>query len=75
MSKISCSDESSCLLTVQGDLYVWGRNTNGMFDSEKGIFAMDAPILRPVLIPGIKVKNMSLGSRSLMLQNYSFSLF
>ena len=50
VKKICCSDESSCLVTVQGDLYVWGRNTSGMFDSEFGIFAMDEPILKPTLV-------------------------
>ena len=34
VTKISCSDESSCLMTSNGDLYVWGRNTGGMFDTE-----------------------------------------
>jgi alpha-tubulin suppressor-like RCC1 family protein len=49
--KISCSEESSCLLTSNGDLYVWGRNTEGMFDSnEGGIFAMDQPIDKPTLV-------------------------
>ena len=53
--KISCSDESSCLITSNGDLYVWGRNTSGMFDSETGMFALDQPILKPTLIKGLKV--------------------
>ena len=39
--EICCSDESSCLLTNNGDLYVWGRNTNGMFDGDFFQFALD----------------------------------
>jgi alpha-tubulin suppressor-like RCC1 family protein len=39
--KMACSEESSGLLTSNGDLYVWGRNTEGMFDGEGGMFAMD----------------------------------
>ena len=41
ITKISCTDESSSLLTSNGDLFVWGRNTDGMFDGEHGMFAMD----------------------------------
>ena len=50
--KISCSDESSSLLTKNGDLYVWGRNTDGMFDGEHGMFALDEPISKPTLMEG-----------------------
>ena len=32
--KISCSEESSSVVTSNGDFFVWGRNTEGMFDSE-----------------------------------------
>ena len=32
--QISCSDESSSLLTSNGDMYVWGRNTDGMFNHD-----------------------------------------
>ena len=39
--KITCSDESSCVLTATGDVYVWGWNAEGMFDTEYGIFAHD----------------------------------
>ena len=66
--KISCSDESSSLLSSNGDLYVWGRNTEGMFDGEHGMFALDEPISKPTLIKGPKIQNMSLGPKSLILQ-------
>lgn len=66
--KISCSEESSSLLTTNGDLYVWGRNTEGMFDSEQGgMFALDEPIKKPTLVKGLKIQNMSLGPRSMIL--------
>lgn len=32
--KIACSDESSSVLTSNGDFYVWGRNSDGMFDTD-----------------------------------------
>lgn len=41
ITQISCSEESSSVVTSNGDLFVWGRNTEGMFDSEAGIFALD----------------------------------
>jgi len=66
--KISCSDESSSVVTSNGDFYVWGRNTDGMFDSEAGSFARDQPLPRPTLIKGLKVEAMSLGSKALILQ-------
>ena len=48
ITKISCSEESSSCLTNNGDLYFWGRNTDGMFDSEfGGHFALDQPITKP----------------------------
>jgi alpha-tubulin suppressor-like RCC1 family protein len=49
--KLSCSEESSSFLTTNGDLYVWGRNTGGMFDSEEnGIFALDQAFVEPTLV-------------------------
>ena len=39
-----------------------------MFDTEKGIFALDQPILRPTLIGGLKLQNVSLGPKSMILQ-------
>jgi len=68
ITKISCSEESSSVATSNGDLFVWGRNTEGMFDSEAGMFALDQPLERPTLIKGLKVERMSLGPKALVLQ-------
>jgi len=54
--KITCTDESSCVLTAPGDVYVWGRNAEGMFDTEYGIFALDQAIEKPTLLKGMKAK-------------------
>ena len=32
ITQLRCSDGSSCALTTNGDLYVWGKNTCGMFN-------------------------------------------
>ena len=50
VTKISCSEESSSCLTSNGDLYVWGRNTESMFDGEAGMFATDESITKPTLV-------------------------
>jgi len=63
--KISCTDESSSLLTTNGDLYVWGRNAQGMFDGEHGIFALDEPVSKPALVSII----------SYLINSYSSLLF
>ena len=55
-------------MTSNGDLFVWGRNTEGMFDSEAGIFALDQSLEKPTLLKGIKVSKVSLGPKALLLQ-------
>ena len=42
-------------MTNNGDLYVWGRNTANMFDSDQGMFALDQSIVKPTLIGGLKL--------------------
>ena len=84
VTKMSCSEESSSCLTSNGDLYIWGRNTDNMFDGEGGMFATDDSIMKPTLVsifqiyifyifpllqlPGLKVLNMSMGPKSLIIQ-------
>lgn len=41
-----------------------------MFDSEAGMFALDEHIVKPTLINGLKVNNMSLGPKSLLIQRF-----
>ena len=55
-------------MNSQGDLFVWGRNTNGMFDGEAGLFALDQHIAKPTLISGLKVKHVSLGPKCMLVQ-------
>lgn len=52
---------------MSGELFVWGRNTEGIFDSESGIFALDQSLEKPTLLKGFDVNKISLGSKSLII--------
>ena len=65
--KIFCSEESSSVITFNGDFFVWGRNTEGMFDSEAGMFTLNQSLEKPTLIKDLKIERASLGPKALLV--------
>lgn len=76
IEKVCCSEESTCVLTSNGDVFGWGRNTEGLFNTEDSSLPQSIPIptmvsslADPLQIKTAKVSNISLGPKTLILQN------
>jgi hypothetical protein len=70
---MSCSDESSSLLTSNGDVYVWGRNTEMMFPNQLSSLPIPTLLSASHLTP-LKAKDISLGPKTLLVQSQTTGL-
>lgn len=69
IAQLRCSDESSAALTTNGDLYVWGKNACGMFNTDNHRkLEIDSHLTKPQLLQGIKAQKVVLSTKLMIYQ-------